>query len=75
MTEKTNVTFRIDKKLKSEAEELFENLGFNMSTAFITFIKKSVREQRIPFDVSLGKITKKETLEAIEEGKRIKENP
>ena len=29
----TNVNFRLDKKTKKEAEELFEALGLNMTTA------------------------------------------
>lgn len=48
----TNVTFRIDDKLKKEAEELFTDLGMSLSTAFNVFIRQAVREQKIPFVIS-----------------------
>ena len=43
------------------------------TTAFNIFAKKAVREYRIPFEIS-GDIPKAETLEAIEEVKRMKED-
>ena len=48
----TNVTFRIDDKLKKEADELFADLGMSLSTAFNIFIRQAVREQKIPFVIS-----------------------
>ena len=43
----TNVTIRMDEGLKKQAEELFSDLGLNMTTAFVAFAKQAVREQRI----------------------------
>ena len=43
---------RIDDDLKKDAEALFNELGMNMTTAVTVFIKKAVRERRIPFEVS-----------------------
>lgn len=40
---------RIDDKLKEEANELFNDIGVDMSTAIKIFLRPSVREQRIPF--------------------------
>ena len=34
----TNITIRIDKKLKKQAETLFSELGMNISTAFNVFL-------------------------------------
>lgn len=34
----TNVTIRMDEELKKQAEELFADLGLNMTTAFTTFV-------------------------------------
>ena len=47
-----NVTFRVDDELKKQADALFADLGMNLSTAFNIFLRQSVREQQIPFDVS-----------------------
>ena len=52
--ETTNITLRIDKELKKQAEILFSELGINMTTACNIFIKQAVREQRIPFEISLN---------------------
>ncbi|MBO5237880.1 MAG: type II toxin-antitoxin system RelB/DinJ family antitoxin [Lachnospiraceae bacterium] len=48
----TTVSIRMDDKLKKDMEVLCEDLGINLTTAFIMFAKKMVREQAIPFDVS-----------------------
>lgn len=48
----SNITIRIDKELKEEAEQLFSDLGLNFTTAITAFVKQSVREQKIPFVIS-----------------------
>lgn len=47
-----NVTLRVDEELKKQADSLFSDLGLNMTTAFNVFLRQSVREQRIPFQIS-----------------------
>jgi len=47
-----NVTLRVDDELKKQADALFFELGLNLTTAFNIFFRQSVREQRIPFQVS-----------------------
>lgn len=47
-----NVTFRVDEELKSQADQLFADLGMSLSTAFNIFLRQSVREQQIPFAIS-----------------------
>lgn len=69
----TNITIRIDENLKKQAEELFSDLGFSMTTAFITFARQAVREQRIPFIISRN-IPNAETIKAIEEVREMEEN-
>ncbi len=49
----TNINIRIDKNLKQEFEHLCNELGLNMSTAFNIFAKTVVRQQKIPFEISL----------------------
>ena len=46
-----NVTIRVDEELKKNAEVLFSELGMNLTTAFTIFLRQSVREQQIPFQV------------------------
>lgn len=43
------LNIRIDDKLKEEANELFDEIGVDMSTIIKIFLKQSVREQRVPF--------------------------
>jgi DNA-damage-inducible protein J len=66
----TNVTMRIDATLKSEADELFADMGLNLSAAFVCFVKQAVREQRMPFRPS-RKIPNRETARAIREVRRL----
>ena len=47
-----NVTLRVDEDLKKQADMLFSDLGLSLSTAFNIFLRQSVREQKIPFQIS-----------------------
>ena len=46
------INIRIDDSLKKQAEILFEELGLNMSTAFNVFIRQSIRQGGIPFEIT-----------------------
>ncbi len=70
----TNVTMRMDEDLKIQLQELVSNLGMDMTTFFTISAKQAVREQRIPFDISMN-IPNEETREAIEEVQQMKKNP
>lgn len=70
----TNLNVRIDKDIKKAAEEVYAELGFNMSTAINMFLRASIRKGGIPFDLKLD-VPNKETLEAIEEGRRMVLDP
>ena len=50
----TNVSIRLDVELKRDAEELFDALGINMTTAMTMFLKQALRSQGLPFDVKRG---------------------
>ena len=52
MSNAVNVNFRMDAELKRNMEELCDDLGMSMTTAFTIFAKRMTRERRIPFDVS-----------------------
>jgi DNA-damage-inducible protein J len=62
----TNVTIRMDKELKSRADELFSALGLNMSTAVGVFCRQAVRLGKIPFELAAD-IPNDETLAAIDD--------
>ena len=49
--ETTNINFRTDVHLKQQADELFSQMGMNMTTALNMFLKTTVRAGRLPFDV------------------------
>ena len=63
----TNITFRIDADLKKQVEELYADLGMNLTTAFTVFAKQSVREQILPFVVS--RAYSPETIQALEDAR------
>lgn len=70
----TNINIRMDENLKKQFELFCNELGLTMTTAFNIFAKTVVRQQKIPFELSLN-INNIETLEAIEEVKQLKKNP
>ncbi len=70
----TNITMKMDEDLKAQLQELVSNLGMDMATFFTISAKQAVREQRIPFVISMD-IPNEETREALEEVRLMKEDP
>lgn len=70
----TNISIRMDTELKAQAEALFAELGMNISTAFNIFVRQSLREGGLPFEVTLGQ-PNKETIAAMLEAERIAKDP
>lgn len=70
----TNISIRMDSDLKAQADALFTELGMNLSTAFNIFVRQSLREGGIPFDISLNQ-PNKETVAAMLEAERIAKDP
>ena len=71
----SSVSFRIDSDLKVQADNLFEQLGMNMTTAFNIFLRQSVREGRIPFDITTKTSPNAETIEALLEARKLIDSP
>jgi DNA-damage-inducible protein J len=46
------VNIRIDDELKARADNIFEELGLNMSTAFTMFVRQTIRQGGIPFEIT-----------------------
>ncbi len=70
----TNISIRMDSDLKAQADAMFAEFGISLSTAFNIFIRQSLREGRIPFEISLNR-PNKETIEAMREAERIAKDP
>ena len=51
MAETINVTIRLDREIKEQAEIMFNDFGMNLSTAFNIFARQSLRQGRIPFEI------------------------
>ena len=65
-----NITLRVDKELKEQADALFEDMGLTVSTACRMFLKRAVQEQRIPFELRRAD---RKTLRAIAEAEQDRE--
>lgn len=48
---KVSTNINLDPALKKTAQELFADLGLDLTTAVTLFLKQSVREQAIPFEI------------------------
>jgi len=59
------ISFQIEEELKEEAEKLFSEIGMTVEEALNIFIKRSVKEKRIPFEIRLDVSNKEDNLEFI----------
>ncbi len=66
MSNAINMSFRVDKNLKQQADTLFKKLGINTSAALNMFLTQSVREQSIPFVPTMN-VPNERLLSAIKE--------
>ena len=60
-----SVTIRMDEDIKREAEDLFNEMGLNMTTAITLFAKTAVREGRIPFEIKVDPFYSKRSMERL----------
>ena len=70
----TNISIRMDSELKAQADALFNELGMNLSTAFNIFVRQSIRDGGIPFEITLNQPSK-DTIAAMLEAERIAKDP
>ena len=66
----TSMNIRMDAEVKRQAEAIFSEIGMNMTTAINIFLKQSIRENGIPFELKINR-PNNDTLEAISEGEKI----
>lgn len=50
---KVTTSFSVDADVKAQVQELYSELGLDMSTAINMFFKQCLYEKGLPFDVSL----------------------
>jgi DNA-damage-inducible protein J len=70
----TNINVRVDAELKQSAEELFADLGLNMSVAITMFLKSAISQDGIPFEVK-RMMPNAETRAALSEYEEMKKHP
>lgn len=72
----TTVSFsvRIDRDIKKQCEDLYNELGMNLTTAINIFLRQSLRVGGIPFDVRIDQ-PNKETIAAILEAEGLAKDP
>lgn len=72
-TKSVSMNIRMDETTKRQAQQLFAEFGLDMTTAINMFLKQSVREQKIPFELRVH-TPNAETIEAIEEVEEMKQS-
>ncbi len=70
----TPTQIRIDADVKKKATALFANLGLDMSSAVNLFLHQCLLQNGLPFHVGMPNYSK-ETMEAMEEAKKIARDP
>ena len=48
----TTVSLRFDDEMKKQLDEMCEEMGMNLTTFFMIYAKKALRDRRIPFEVA-----------------------
>lgn len=64
------IQFRINGKLKEDAEKVYAELGIDLPTAIRIFLTRSVKEQGLPFSMKLFAEEDANEFRAEHEGRR-----
>ncbi len=62
---KVSTNISIDADIKKQAQELFAELGMDLSTAINVFLRQALRQHSIPFEITAD-VPNDETIKAIE---------
>lgn len=49
----TSMTIRMNKEVKQQAQQIFADLGMDMTTAVNVFLRQAILHQGFPFDITL----------------------
>ena len=74
MADTKNFSVRIDRDIKKQCENLYGELGINLTTAINVFLRQSLRTGGFPFDVRLEQ-PNAETITSMLEAERILHDP
>lgn len=74
MAKTTNFSVRMDKQVKQDSEQIFQELGMNLTTAINVFLRQAVRTGGFPFEVKLEQ-PNTTTLQAIQEANLMAADP
>lgn len=55
---KTSMSIRLDSEVKEQAQQVFNSLGMDMTTAINIFLCQAIQYQGLPFDVRLDESRK-----------------
>ena len=68
----TTVSLRMDDKMKKELDDMCEAMGMNITTFFMIYAKRALRDRKIPFEIVAPKelFYSKENMESIKESKQ-----
>lgn len=50
---KMSISIRLDSEVKEQAQQVFSNLGMDITTAINIFLRQAIQYQGLPFDVRL----------------------
>ena len=48
----TTISLRFDDEMKKQLDEMCAEMGMNLTTFFMVYAKKALRDRRIPFDIT-----------------------
>ncbi len=65
-----NLNVRVYKALKEQSDQIFSELGLNMTTAINMFLRTTIREHGIPFELKL-EVPNALTAQVIDEGRKM----
>ena len=51
---KTSVNIKMDEAVRDQCKEIFAQMGLDMTTAVNLFLLATLREKKIPFEISVG---------------------
>ena len=48
----TTISLRFDDEMKKQLDEMCDEMGMNLTTFFMIYAKRALRDRRIPFEVT-----------------------
>lgn len=71
---KVSTNISIDADVKAQAQELFADFGLDLSTAINIFLRQSIRDNCIPFNIQ-REVPNADTIAAMKEAEEMAKNP